>query len=676
MIPSLPRLAAWILAGLCCIGGVAQAASWRADNGNGTYTNPLFYDEFSDPDIIRVGEDFYMTGTTMHSMPGLPLLTSRDLVNWKPVSYALQRLDLGPEYRLEDGKDIYGKGIWAPSLRYHNGTFYIFSNVNGQTTQIFSATNPRGPWTHRAMKKSLHDLSVLFDDDGKVWVVWGYQNLHIAQLTDDLTDIVPGTEREAFTRTDGLGEGSHFYKINGKYYIITAWYAGRMKMPAARADRIDGPWEVNKAIAMDEDFGLNEGNRAGRGGVLVPANLAPNGRVSLHQGGIVQTAKGDWWGWSMQDYNSVGRLTSLSPVTWQDGWPWFGLPGNLGRTPRTWIKPDTGAPQKPVSVFSRDDAFSGKLNPVWQWSHVPVDSAWSLAERPGFLRLHALPAADLWSARNTLTQRAMGLMSSPVAVLDTAGLKTGDVAGLSLFTEKFATLQVERSADGLFLVQRDTQSGKSVRQKLDAKRVWLSADADYMTEKARFSWSSDGKRFTPIGNDYTMVFTLKTFQGMRYALFAYNTGGATGGHADFDSFAVREPHPRGLMRGIPLGKSVTLTAFQPAAGKLATGLTAQAGRGVPARFQVEDRGKGRVALRGANGLVTVAPDGGVTLATIASGAAQVFQWSETPTGETVLMSLMTNRYLRIDPATGAVRADSPGPQSDGMDGARFVWDAK
>ncbi len=375
----------------------------------------------------------------------------------------------------------------------------------------------------------------------------------------------------------------------------------------------------------------------------------------------------------MHDYNSVGRLTSLSPVTWQDGWPWFGLPGNLGRTPRTWIKPDAGAPQKPAAPYSRDDAFKGPLNPVWQWNHVPVDTAWSLRERPGYLRLHIQPAANLWSARNTLTQRAMGPASSPVAVLDTAGLKPGDVAGLALFLEKYATLQVERSADGLFLVQRDLQADRTVRQPLAARRVWLKADADYLKEKARFSYSTDGKRFTPIGDDFTMVYTLKTFQGVRYALFAYNSSGAPGGYADFDSFTVDEPHPHGLMHGIPLGKTVSFTSYQPEAGTLATGLAAEMRQGTPGRFRIEDRKLGRVALHAAGGYVTVAPDGAVTLAAAAQGPAQVFQWSETPTGETVLMSLATNRYLRIDPASGTVSADSPGPQSDGKDGDRFVW---
>src|SRR3954468_9762062 len=185
--------------GFCVLASLVSAETWKADNGNGTFTNPLFYDEFSDPDLIRVGEWFYLTGTTMHAMPGLPILRSKDLVNWEFVAYALDKLDLGPAYRLEGGKNIYGQGIWAPSFRYHDGKFYIFSNVNGQTTQMFTATDPKGPWTHTQMKRGFHDLSVLFDDDGKAYVVWGHQDMHLAQLTDDLTDIVPSTERVLFT---------------------------------------------------------------------------------------------------------------------------------------------------------------------------------------------------------------------------------------------------------------------------------------------------------------------------------------------------------------------------------------------------------------------------------------------------------------------------------------------
>src|SRR5688500_1946693 len=137
------------------------SSTWTADNGNGSFTNPLFYEEFSDPDLIRVGDDYYMTGTTMHTMPGLPVLHSKDLVNWELVSYAFDRLNIGNRFTLENDKEFYGQGIWAPCLRYHNNTFYIFSNINGQGTQIFSATNPAGPWKHQTMKASLHDLSVL-----------------------------------------------------------------------------------------------------------------------------------------------------------------------------------------------------------------------------------------------------------------------------------------------------------------------------------------------------------------------------------------------------------------------------------------------------------------------------------------------------------------------------------
>src|SRR5436305_7818765 len=161
--------------------------SWASDNGNGTYSNPLFYDEFSDPDMIRVGSDYYLTGTTMHTMPGLPILHSRDLVNWQFLGYALDRLDLGPDFRLEGGKSIYGGGIWAPSFRYHNGTYYIFANVNRFGLQVFRATNPRGPWAHNRIDPGLHDISVLFDDDGQIYAVYGSGNIHIIELNQDLT---------------------------------------------------------------------------------------------------------------------------------------------------------------------------------------------------------------------------------------------------------------------------------------------------------------------------------------------------------------------------------------------------------------------------------------------------------------------------------------------------------
>jgi xylan 1,4-beta-xylosidase len=680
MTPPRPRLAAAALAvfaAIACMSAPARAQqeprpatglsskTWTPDNGNGTFTNPLFYDEFSDPDLIRVGDWFYLTGTTMHAMPGLPILRSRDLVNWEFLSYAVDKLDFGPAYRLEDGKSIYGQGIWAPSLRYRNGTFYIFSNVNGRATQVFSATDPRGPWTRREMKRSLHDLSVLFDDDGKAWVVWDHQRMHLAQLTDDLTDIVPGTEKVLFAQDAGMGEGAHFYKIQGKYYILSANYAGGFRMPAARADKVDGPYEVNPAISRDEDFGMAKGYRLADNKTptaIVPPDPSARNANSLHQGGIVLTPAGEWWGFSMQDFNSVGRLLSLAPITWKDGWPYFGLPGNLGRNPRTWVKPKTAAPSPVTVPYARSDDFSAPaLQPVWQWNHVPVDGQWSLAERPGFLRLHALPATAFWQARDTLTQRAIGPRSSPTVTLDTSGLADGDVAGLALLNLPYATLGVEKTAAGVQLALYDQARDRTVRVPLPAgaTRVMLRAECDFLTELARFSWSVDGKTFAPIGEPFTMVFQLKTFQGVRYALFTYNQAGKAGGYADFDSIDVYQPNPHGLMRAIPVDRRIQLAEFT-------------SGRKVAA-YRVKDMGLGRVALQSGAAWVSVDAHGRVGARKGQPGNAESFQWIETPTGELVLMSLVTNRFLRVDPVTHALRADSPGPLPDGSDGVRFTW---
>ncbi len=655
--------------GLVWLAGLAltcsSAFAWLADNGNGTFTNPLFYDEFSDPDLIRVGDDFYLTGTTMHAMPGLPILHSRDLVNWRLLGYASDRLDLGPAYRLEVGKNIYGQGIWAPSFRYHDGVFHIFTNVNGQTTQHYTATNPAGPWTRTPMKVSLHDLSVLFDDDGKVWVVWGYRTIRLARLNDDLTDLVPGTERIIFENSPDIGEGLHFYKIDGTYFMTSAWYEGRMRLAYVRAPRLDGPWETHPAISIDEEFGLAEGNRMwdtrGPPFKVTPGNPAGSGRLALHQGGIVQTPTGEWWGFSMMDANSVGRLLGLSPVTWHDGWPFFGLPGNLGRSPRTWVKPNTGHTSEPMAPYQRDDDFGGPaLANVWQWNHAPDDARWSLTERPGFLRLHALAAPDFWSARNSLTQRSIGPRSIPTAVLDASGLRDGDVAGLALLNLPYAWIGVRRTGAGLVLEHFDQFTGETQQRPLVGSKVWLRADCDFLTEQATFSFSTDGERFEVIGAPFTMVFQLKTFQGVRYALFAYNDAGGAGGVADFDSFDVDEPHPRGLMRPMPVGESIVMSAH---------------GRELPplGPFTVVDVGLGRVALRAADGRFLSADANGVSWANDAAGDSTHFQWMENFYGDLNLMSLATHRYLGIDPATGALTADHRGPEPSRADGACFDW---
>ena len=671
----MARRVLWILLSMALVAAneravaSARITTWTADNGNGTFSNPLFYDEFSDPDIIRVGDDFYLTGTTMHAMPGLPVLHSRDLVNWSFLSYASDKLDLGPAFRLEGGQSVYGQGHWAPSLRFHNGTFYIFSNVNGQTTQRYTARDPRGPWTHTRMKRGFHDLSVLFDDDGKVYVVWGYQDIHLAELDAGLTDIVPGTERIIIPKGAGMGEGLHLYKFDHRYFITSAEWNG-MKMPAARADSLAGPWEVNAAISVGEDFGLVRGYRAQ--GKALPFEITPpdptqRGWGSLHQGGVLQTSAGEWWGFSMYDSNSIGRLTALSPVTWKDGWPYFGLPGNLTRTPRVWVKPATRTSVEPHAPYQRSDDFSArKLQPVWQWNHVPVGDKWSLSERPGFLRLHSMPATNFLAARNTLTQRAIGPQSTATVLLDTQELKAGDIAGFALLTRPYGWIGVERKADGLFIAHFVEQRGKQINIErsipLDARRVWLRAECDFLTERQKLSYSTDGTTFEPLGNGFITAFQLSTFQGVRYALFAFNTAGRDGGSVDFDSIRIDEPNPRGL-KPIPYGKRIV---FRPAISGASPSMLS-----LP--LLVVDRELGRVGLERASDALTVEDDGRVALTAESRSPRQVFQWMETPTGEIILMSLQTHRYMRVDESAESLMADSPGPTPDGRDGARFTW---
>lgn len=669
---------ALILAASAALYAAEAPKSWAADNGNGTYSNPLFYDEFSDPDMIRVGSDYYLTGTTMHAMPGLPILHSRDLVNWRWISYAFDRLDLGPGFRLEGGKEIYGQGIWAPSFRFHKGSYYIFANVNRFGLQVFRAAGPRGPWKHNRIERELHDLSVLFDDDGRIYAVYGARTIRIVELNETCTGLVDGTDRVLIPPEQGMGEGSHFYKINGKYYIVSAVPGAHVPMKCARADSIAGPWEV-KTISENESLGIGQSYRLrGRPSAppfeITPPNPAERASLTLHQGGIIDTVTGEWWGFSMQDHNAVGRNTSLSPVTWQDGWPYFGLPGNLTRTPSLWVKPNTGHTGPVTAPYDRSDDFSKpKLQPVWQWNHLPEDSKWSLVERPGYLRLHSLPAASFWWARNSLTQRAIGPESSATAELDGSGMQPGDVAGLALLNLPYAWIGIRRDAGGLTLEQFDQADGRSVRDVIRQPRLKLRVHCDFDADTAQFSYSVAGAPFQSIGGELKLPFQLKTFQGVRYALFHYNESGSPGGQADFDSFTVDEPRPRGLTKPIPYGRRVMFEDIGSGSVLALVDGMLQSAAGSPGLFKVVDRGKGRIALQTASGQYLSVAESGVRAKSVTPGDAETFQWVDLQRGDTLLLSLATHRYLAVPQTPGPVAANHPGPAPDRKDGSCFKW---
>lgn len=683
-------------------------SSWTADNGNGTYTNPLFYDEFSDPDMIRVGGDFYLAGTTMHCVPGVVVLHSKDMVNWEFLSYAQPgNFDLGPEFTLENGKEVYGQGIWAPCIRYHNGTFYIFSNVNGHGLQLYTAKNPAGPWTHKNMGGRIYDLSALFDDDGKIYVVHGYDEVHLTEVKPDFSGYVEGSDKVIIPRGNAMGEGHHFYKINGKYIIISADYGPSGRMECARADKPYGPYETT-VIATNETMGYhsyptvtNLRGQVPEEGFKFKINYPSPNRVDcvpMHQGGIVDLPNGDWWGWSMIDFHSVGRTTCLSPVTWQDGWPFFGLKGNLGRSPRTWTKPDVGISVTPHAPYERSDDFSsGTLKPVWQWNHNEVAGKWSLTEKKGALRLHTLPAKSFLWARNTLTQRVIGPVSTATVRLDADKLQENDIAGLGLLNMPCAWLGVEKSSEGLTLKEYNQLNNVTETAKISKSRIWLRATGDFDNNLAQYSYSTDGKSFTNIGDSILMPYQLKTFQGTRYALFAFNKSeNKEGGFADFDNFTVEEPMAD-RSANLPTGKVIALQNTssnnlmfadnralvtekhlnEPLITAQGTATTMN-GIDRGCLFRVIDKGQGRVALQSVadNRYLMVSGMGmpaDVRTAPQESDAT-LFQWQDMLNNHCMLLSLKTNRYVGVDTTTGApYSADYTGSTPDLKNGAVFTW---
>ena len=401
----------------------------------------------------------------------------------------------------------------------------------------------------------------------------------------------------------------------------------------------------------------------------------------------------------MSDHGSAGRMVNLVPITWDNGFPLIGLPGNLRKAPNTWIKPNTGFIQAPKPTYVWDDNFdSGKLNPHWQWNHVPDDSKWSLTEKPGVLRLHSLSASNLWTARNSVCQRPPGPESIMTVELDTTGLVAGDNAGLALLSTPYAGISVVRTTEGKTLqmfqgVGRRGGFGGGgaavsptnapvIGSTNPPSHLWLRVHCNFDTDEAVFSWSADGKEFTPLGSPFKTIFQLTTFQGVRPALFNFNTTGQPGGYADFDNYTCEEPRARGIEREIPLGKTITLTSgadgsilWADTKSNLLVNVTAVEGEN--SRFQVIDLGLGRVAFKASNGrFVSVAEDG-VTLKNLTSnkpGTAETFQWINLIRGDTMFMSLVNHRYLTTKPnEPGPVTATATGPSPARKKGECFKW---
>lgn len=672
----------------------APSLSWTADNGNGTFTNPLFYDEFSDPDILRVGDDYYLAGTTMHTVPGLVILHSKDLVNWENVSYCFDRFDFDDDaFSLKNGKEIYGQGIWAPCIRYANGMFYLYSNVNGKGLQCYTSDKIEGPWKHTNMKGRIYDLSVLFDDDGKIYAIHGYGEVKCTELKPDMSGPIEETERVIIPEGNAVGEGHHMYKIDGMYYLISTDYIPNGRTLCSRSKSIWGPYETC-VITADETFGYHASPMTEIKGRIMPdgfpVKIVPPDpdkvRASnIHQGGIVSTPNGEWWALLMMDFHSIGRTVTLAPITWKDGWPMLGLEGNLGRAPRTWFKPDTPGRDsvQPHSPYERSDNFdSGKLSRVWQWNHNPDDSMWKIKD--GKLRLNTMPADQLMWARNTLTQRAIGPTSVVTVELDTRHMKTGDVAGLGNINVPCSWAGIVKGKDGLTLrwfqqVDNDTVDTPLT---LPEGKIWLRLNGDYDNDKARYAYSTDGVDFHDLGKEMTLSYQLITFQGSRPSLFAFNKDGKKGGYAEFDNFTVVETSAD-RSGNIPYGKTFRIINLATGLPMHATthGLIYDTGADVDndqTRFRIIDRGNGKVVVQCADGRYLFTSGFGIpgdVRLTDDIAKAEEFLWQDYLNHEFMLMSLGNHRYVGKSSTTGSPYSmDFPGSDPARRNGAVFRWE--
>ena len=676
------------------------AQSWTADNGNGTYTNPLFYDEFSDPDILRVGDDYYLAGTTMHSVPGLVILHSKDLVNWENVSYCFDRFDFPDDkFSLKNHQEIYGQGVWAPAIRYANGQFYVFTNINGKGLQCYTSEKIEGPWKHHNMQGNIYDLSVLFDDDGKIYAIHKYGEVHCTELKADMSGPVEGTDRVIILEGNGVGEGHHIYKIDGMYYIISTDYQPNGRTLCSRSKNIWGPYET-RVITADETFGYagvgrtkvpkTEKYRIGSDGAkfsIIPASPDATGCDNAHQGGIVQATDGSWWALLMQDFHSIGRTVCLLPVTWKDGWPMIGLEGNLGRAPRTWFKPGFVATQSQQTVahapYNRNEDFNGKsLGRVWQWNHNPDDKKWSL--KNGRLRLQSMPAEQLMWARNTLTQRVIGPTSITTVELYTKGMKDGDVCGLGNINVPCTWIGIVKEGKSLTLRCFEQLTNDTVIVPVDFVdgKIILRCVGDYDNNQAQYAYSLDGVTFQTLGRMMPLSYQLITFQGSRHALFAYNKKGKNGGYGEFDNFTVQEPKAN-RSQNIPYSKTIRIInkATNRPAVALKHGVlydTHAGDRSEQTQFKVIDRGSGRVSLLCADGrYVKVYGDGlpGDVRFTNNVEEAEVFLWQDYLDHDFMLLSLTNHKYLGKSPTTGSPYSmDFTGADPARRNGAVLHWE--
>ena len=511
----------------------------NGDRGMGTgdrgmaVRNPAIYADCPDVGLCSDGKYCYMVSTTMHMMPGAPVMRSKDMVHWETVSYVFDRFEFGPEFSFDDPRDAtaYAGGQWASSIRYHDGKFYCYFIANGHGGFMYTADKAEGPWKLLCREPFMHDASLLFDDDGKTWVFHG--NGWLTLMKDDLTGIAPGWENiRLFELGDekGLLEGSSVFKKDGWYYLmmVSDFMEGHIRREVCyRSRNVKGPYE--KKVILETEFDRHGG---------------------VGQGAVVQCPDGSWKALVFQNRGGVGRTPCLMPVRWVDDWPMLGDESGHIPDDKTKLYPDLSG------VIGSDGFDAPKLDKRWQWNHNPDDASWSLSERKGWLRLKTGSVAkNIFIAKNTLTQRMAGPESTATVRLDVSKMKDGDHAGLAAFQGDSAVAEVVmengirsvvlsrqsvefRNDNGRFFDKLEQEEFLSAPFKGDT--VWFRVRGNFRQwqDWAESAWSEDGKTWHWTGKHVPMRFNVgKFFMGARFAIFNYATKSA-GGYVDVDKFVV------------------------------------------------------------------------------------------------------------------------------------------
>lgn len=486
--------------------------------------NPITRLDYPDPDVIRVEDTYYMVSTTMHFMPGCEILQSFDLVHWEHVTYVYETLDHTDAQQLKSGQNIYGQGMWAASLRYHEGRFYICFVANDtRKTYLYTSEKIDGPWKKQLIEGFYHDGSLLFDEDGRNYIVYGNDEIWITELNEDLTaPKKDGLHRLLVSdhKNPELGyEGSHIQKINGYYYIFLV-HSLRDRWMRTEAcfysDSLEGEFTGGDVICDDRGY-------CGQG---------------VAQGGIVDTPDGKWYAMLFQDSGAVGRIPILLPVTWKDHFPVFGQNGHVPEE----IEVHSTRPGYIYQPLVGSDDFCNGLLPRWQFNHDPDPRYYHLDASQGTYTITTREVCtELTQAVNTLTQRMSYPSCAAEVTVDASALKEGDVAGLCALQGcyaavgitkhhgKYEVLMLDKKEDGIL----DMTEGTVVEShQMDFR---LEADFCNMKDEARCYYRVNKGDWLPIGTVHKLYFKLDHFTGCRFGLFCY-AAEETGGSACFRDF--------------------------------------------------------------------------------------------------------------------------------------------